>query len=158
MLILKRCTCALKMVIAPKILMSIQLDQCVVIYISLDSNASNIIRIRTLPNSVLYCKKGFGSWRGFSAMISRVDQCSKYSRSTLFWLTFVSTALMKLKEFLSRVVSCPLPWECRIGCRCEPGYIKDEHSNKCVMVNDCPGNLAIILFKYLLVKSRQFLS
>ncbi|CAH2073566.1 unnamed protein product, partial [Iphiclides podalirius] len=34
---------------------------------------------------------------------------------------------------------CPLVWECRVGCRCSAGYIRDEYSKNCVLVHQCPG-------------------
>ncbi|KAJ8722566.1 hypothetical protein PYW07_003746 [Mythimna separata] len=33
---------------------------------------------------------------------------------------------------------CPSTWECRIGCRCSAGFIRDEYSKQCVMVQHCP--------------------
>ncbi|XP_073943799.1 uncharacterized protein [Choristoneura fumiferana] len=35
-------------------------------------------------------------------------------------------------------VRCPLPWECGVGCRCKAGFLRDEHSKKCVLVRNCP--------------------
>nr|XP_034840144.1 uncharacterized protein LOC117996218 isoform X2 [Maniola hyperantus] len=33
---------------------------------------------------------------------------------------------------------CPLRWECRVGCRCSAGYIRDEYSQDCVYIHNCP--------------------
>ncbi|XP_047988676.1 uncharacterized protein LOC125228228 [Leguminivora glycinivorella] len=41
-------------------------------------------------------------------------------------------------KMLSAHATCPLPWACHVGCRCAPGYLRDEWSKKCVMVTDCP--------------------
>ncbi|XP_026724619.1 zonadhesin-like [Trichoplusia ni] len=33
---------------------------------------------------------------------------------------------------------CPSTWDCRVGCRCSPGYVRDEYSKQCVLVKNCP--------------------
>ncbi|XP_063531830.1 uncharacterized protein LOC134742542 [Cydia strobilella] len=41
-------------------------------------------------------------------------------------------------KLLSAKATCPLPWACHVGCRCAPGFLRDEWSKECVMVTDCP--------------------
>ncbi|XP_047021291.1 uncharacterized protein LOC124631137 [Helicoverpa zea] len=35
---------------------------------------------------------------------------------------------------------CPSTWDCRVGCRCAAGFVRDEYSKQCVLVQDCPDN------------------
>ncbi|PZC81735.1 hypothetical protein B5X24_HaOG212179 [Helicoverpa armigera] len=37
---------------------------------------------------------------------------------------------------------CPSTWDCRVGCRCAAGFVRDEYSKQCVLVQDCPGNIS----------------
>ncbi|OWR49392.1 VMP30 protein [Danaus plexippus plexippus] len=34
--------------------------------------------------------------------------------------------------------ACYFKWECKVGCRCSAGFIRDEYSKKCVTVHMCP--------------------
>ncbi|KAJ0180649.1 hypothetical protein K1T71_004053 [Dendrolimus kikuchii] len=43
-------------------------------------------------------------------------------------------------QFLSNAL-CLSPWACKVGCRCSPGYVRDEYSKKCVLAQDCPDKL-----------------
>lgn len=42
-------------------------------------------------------------------------------------------------------IMCPRKWGCRVGCRCSAGYIRDEYTKNCVLVNHCTSKYNTIL-------------
>ncbi|KAM3963090.1 uncharacterized protein ACR2FA_002855 [Aphomia sociella] len=41
---------------------------------------------------------------------------------------------VNLHLLASNKVNCPSNWECRVGCRCSAGFIRDEYTKKCILV------------------------
>ncbi|XP_031768386.2 uncharacterized protein LOC116413413 [Galleria mellonella] len=45
---------------------------------------------------------------------------------------------VNLRLLATEKVNCPSVWECRVGCQCSAGFIRDEYTKNCILVQDCP--------------------
>ncbi|XP_035436585.2 IgGFc-binding protein-like [Spodoptera frugiperda] len=77
---------------------------------------------------LLFCAK--------TLMFYRTSRCVKPNEEFSLCGWRCPATCVNLRLFASD--RCPSIWDCRVGCRCTAGFVRDEYSKACVLVQDCP--------------------
>ncbi|CAH0604826.1 unnamed protein product [Chrysodeixis includens] len=71
-------------------------------------------------------------------MLFRTSTCLRQNEEFSLCGWRCPATCVNLRFFASEM--CPSTWDCRVGCRCSAGYVRDEYSKQCVLVKNCPAS------------------
>lgn len=69
----------------------------------------------------------------------RISACTKKNEEYTLCGNRCPATCINIMMLRDGVVQCPSRWQCHVGCRCSPGFIRDEFSKDCVRPKNCPG-------------------